>query len=58
MPTKNSGVIAVRMKNKDIERLSNLAEERDTTIGMIIKGLVKCQFEGKIDFESSGDPGS
>ena len=56
MPSKNTGIIAVRMNNKDIERLSKLAKSRDTTIGMIIKGLVKCQFEGKVDFESCGDP--
>lgn len=49
MPSKDTGTISIRMKNRDIEAIYRHAEERDTTVGMIVKDLLKRELNGDID---------
>ena len=52
MPSKDSDTITVRMSRSDVNNLKVLADRRDTTVGMIVKGLLKYQFDGTIDYET------
>ena len=52
MPSKDSDTITVRMSNADVKRIKDLADREDTTVGMIVKGLIRFQFDGVIDYKS------